>query len=109
MSNLSEPEQVLKALCLVGIALLALAKIWAGVTGDLAATMANAGKDPWGLVALIALYSGMTAFLIVLFRIEPDRRIALTVLAATPLVGNIALAAWLVIRGSALLKPRTAD
>ncbi|MCU0884170.1 MAG: hypothetical protein MUC44_04355 [Beijerinckiaceae bacterium] len=57
-------------------------------------------------MALIALYSGMAAFLIVVFRLEPDRRIALGVLAATPLVGNIALAGWLVWRGLALISRR---
>ena len=93
-----------KTLCLIGIALLAAAKLWAGITGDLAATMAAAGSDPWGIVALIALYSGMAAFMIVLFRLEPDRRIALGVLAATPLVGNMALAGWLAFRGLALMK-----
>jgi hypothetical protein len=95
-----------RALCIAGIALLALAKVWAGITGDLAATMADAGKDPWGIVALIALYSGMAAFLIVVFRLEPDRRIAFGVLAATPLVGNIALAGWLVWRGLGLISRR---
>jgi hypothetical protein len=97
---------VAKTLCLIGIALLAAAKVWAGITGDLAATMAAAGKDPWGIVALVALYSGMIGFLIVLFRLEPDRRIALGVLAATPIVGNIALAAWLAFRGLGLIKVR---
>jgi hypothetical protein len=95
-----------RAACIAGIALLALAKVWAGITGDLAATMADAGKDPWGIVALIALYSGMAAFLIVVFRLEPDRRIAFGVLAATPLVGNIALAGWLVWRGLGLISRR---
>jgi len=95
-----------RALCIVGIVLLALAKVWAGITGDLAATMADAGKAPWGIVALIALYSGMAAFLIVVFRLEPDRRIAFGVLAATPLVGNIALAGWLVWRGLGLISRR---
>lgn len=93
-----------KTLCVIGIGLLAMAKAWAGVTGDLAATMAAAGNDPWGIVALIALYSGMAAFLLVVFRLEPDRRIALGVLAATPLVGNIALAGWLVFRGLDLIR-----
>jgi hypothetical protein len=97
------------ALCLIGIAALALAKIWAGITGDLAATMAAVGNDPWGIVALIALYGGMAAFLIVLFRLEPDRRIAFGVLAATPLVGNIALAGWLAFRGLGLIRNREAD
>lgn len=95
-----------RALCIGGIVVLALAKVWAGITGDLAATMADAGKDPWGIVALIALYSGMAAFLIVVFRVEPDRRIAFGVLAATPLVGNIALAGWLVWRGIGLISRR---
>ncbi len=95
-----------KNLCLAGIVLLAVAKVWAGFTGDLAATMADAGKDPWGIVALVALYAGMAAFLIVLFRLEPDRRIAFGVLAATPLVGNIALAGWLAFRGLGLIRSR---
>jgi hypothetical protein len=99
---------VLKTLCLIGIVLLAFAKLWAGITGDLAATMATAGDDPWGVVALIALYSGMAAFLIVLFKLEPDRRIALGVLAATPLIGNIALAGWLAFRGLDLIRDRIA-
>ncbi len=93
-----------RSLCLIGIVLLAIVKIWAGITGDLAATMADAGKDPWGIVALIALYSGMAAFMMVVFRLEPDRRIAFGVLAATPLVGNMALAGWLAFRGLALMK-----
>ncbi len=97
---------MIKTLCLAGVALLAAAKGWAGLTGDLAATMAAAGQDPWGVVALIALYSGMAGALIVLFRIEPDRRIAFGVLAATPLVGNIALAGWLAWRGLHLLAKR---
>jgi hypothetical protein len=48
----------------------------------------------------------MAAFLIVVFRLEPDRRIAFGVLAATPLVGNIALAGWLVWRGLGLISRR---
>lgn len=99
---------MLKTLCLIGIVLLAAAKLWAGITGDLAATMAAAGDDPWGIVALVALYSGMAGFLIVLFRVEPDRRIAFGVLAATPLVGNIALAGWLAFRGLGLIRRQIA-
>ncbi len=96
-----------RVLCLAGMALLACAKIWAGFTGDLAATIADAGNDPWGIVALIALYSGMAGFLIVMFQLEPDRRIAFGVLAATPLIGNIALAGWLVLRGLDLIRDQT--
>ncbi len=96
-----------KTLCLIGIALLAAAKVWAGMTGDLAATLAEAGNDPWGVVALIALYGGMAGVLMVIFRIEPDRRIALGVLAAAPLVGNIALAGWFAFRGLGLIRDRT--
>ncbi|MCX7339702.1 MAG: hypothetical protein NT037_04130 [Hyphomicrobiales bacterium] len=97
---------MLRTVCLGGIALLAAAKLWAGITGDLAATMAEAGKDPFGIVALIALYSGMAGFLIVMFRLEPDRRIAFGVLAATPLVGNMAPALWLALRGLDLIRSR---
>jgi hypothetical protein len=98
---------VLKWLCLAGAALLAATKLWAGITGDLAATMADAGKDPWGIVALIALYAGMVAFALVMLRLETDRRIALGVLAAAPLVGNMAFAVWLAWRGLDLIRART--
>jgi hypothetical protein len=94
----------LKALCLAGVALLVAAKAWAGLSGDLAATMASAGDDPWGIVSLIMLYSGLAAFLIVLIRFEPDRRVAFGVIALTPLVGNAALALWLAVRGFELLR-----
>ena len=79
------------------------------MTGDLAATMANAGNNPWGIVALIALYAGMAGFVLVMLRLEPNRWIALGVICATPLVGNMALAGWLVWRGLDLITSRTAD
>lgn len=98
----------LRILCLLGAAILAGTKIWAGLTGDLAATMAAAGDDPWGVVALIALYAGLVAALLVMLRLEPNRRIALIVIAATPLVGNMALALWLAARGLDLVRSRRA-
>ncbi len=100
-------EAAFRALCIAGIAALAAAKIWAGMTGDLAATLAKAGDDPWGLAALASLYLGMFAFAVALIRIEPDRRIAIGVLALTPLVGNMALAGWLAWRGLGLIRART--
>lgn len=97
-----------RVLCLAGATLLAATKVWAGITGDLAATMAEAGKDPWGIVALIALYTGLAAAVLVMIRLEPNARIALGVIAATPLVGNMALALWLALRGLDLIRRRTA-
>jgi hypothetical protein len=99
---------MVRALSIAGIALLAFAKLWAFLTGDLAATMANAGRDPWGIVALIALYLGMFGFIIAMARFEPNRWITLGVIAATPLVGNMALAGWLAFRGHALFRTRRA-
>jgi uncharacterized protein (DUF983 family) len=99
---------MVKTLSIAGIALLASAKLWAFLTGDLAATMAKAGDDPWGIVALIALYLGMFGFIIVMARFEPNRWITLAVIAATPLVGNMALAGWLAFRGQALFTTRRA-
>ncbi|MCX7323368.1 MAG: hypothetical protein NTZ14_02825 [Hyphomicrobiales bacterium] len=97
-----------RILCLLGASTLAATKIWAGLTGDLAATMAAAGADPWGVVALIALYAGLAAALLVMLRLEPDRRIALLVIVATPLVGNMAPALWLAFRGLDLIRSRRA-
>ena len=94
---------MMKAACIAGAALLLAAKAWAGLTGDLDATMANAGNDPWGIVALIALYLGMLGFGVAMVRFEPNRWIMLGVLSAAPLVGNAAFAGWLAWRGLSLM------
>jgi hypothetical protein len=93
-----------RAACLVGASLLLVSKLWAGLTGDLAATMASAGDDPWGIVSLVMLYAGLAGFALVLWRLEPDRRIAALVLAMTPLIGNAAPALWLAWRGGAAFR-----
>lgn len=99
---------MLRALCIAGAFALAAAKLHAAVNGDLAATMADAGKDPWGVVALIALYLGMMGFIIVMLRLEQNRWVALGVIAATPLIGNMALAGWMAWRGlDAINRSRT--
>jgi hypothetical protein len=96
----------LRVAVLCGVAALAASKIHAGITTDLAATLATAGDNPWGLVGLGSLWLGFIAFGIVLWRFEPNRRIALTALALTPAFGNLVLAGWMAWRGLALLRPR---
>lgn len=96
----------LRIAALAGAALLAGVKLWAGVTGDLAATIAGAGDDPWGVVALIQLYTGLAALGLIVWWHEPDRRVALIVLAGMPLVGNISVALWLAWAGLAQLARR---
>ncbi len=92
-------------LALFGGALaLAGAKLWAGVTGDLAATIAGAGDDPWGIVSLIMLYAGLAAMAGLVLLMEPSRRIAAGVILAMPLVGNLAPALWLAWRGPGWLR-----
>jgi hypothetical protein len=103
------PATALTRLALaLGAALLAAAKLWAGVTGDLAATMAKAGDDPWGLVSLAVLYGGLIMTAGLIWLIEPRRGISLGVIAALPLVGNMAAALWLVWRGLDLISRRSA-
>lgn len=94
-----------RALCLCGAALLAAAKLWAGLTGDLAATLAKAGDDPWGIAWLVMLYGGLAALAGIVWRLETDRRIAALVIIGMPLVGSMAPALWLGVRGLALLSP----
>jgi hypothetical protein len=92
----------------IGAALLAGAKLWAGLTGDLAATMATAGDDAWGIVSLVALYAGLAAMAGLVLMLEPRRGVAVGVILAMPLVGNLAPALWFVWRGLAIINSRTA-
>lgn len=94
-----------RALCIAGAMLLAAVKLWAGATGDLAATMAKAGDDPWGIAALVMLYGGLAALAGIVWRLETDRRIAALVLIGMPLVGSMAPALWLAVRGLPLISP----
>lgn len=94
-----------RALCLGGAALLAAAKLWAGFAGDLAATLAKAGDDPWGIAWLVMLYGGLAALAGIVWRLEPDRRIAALVLVGMPLVGSMSPALWLAVRGLRLISP----
>ncbi len=87
---------------LAGVALLIGAKLWAGATGDLAATVAAAGDDPWGVVALLQLCSGPLVLGWLLWRWEPDRRIATLVVLMMPAIGSAAPALWLALRGGSL-------
>jgi hypothetical protein len=103
------PAAALTRLALaLGAALLAGAKLWAGLTGDLAATMAKAGDDAWGLASLAVLYSGLIVTAGLIWLLEPRRGISLGVIAALPLVGNMAAALWLVWRGLDLISRRAA-
>jgi hypothetical protein len=88
--------------CLAGAALLLAAKLWAGATGDLSATMATAGDDAWGVVALLQLYAGLIALGGLVWHWEPDRRIAVAVLVLMPAIGSAAPALWLALRGGSL-------
>jgi hypothetical protein len=91
-----------------GAALLAATKLWAGVTGDLAATMATAGDDAWGVASLVMLYSGLAVMAGLVLTLEPRRPIALGVIVAMPLIGNMAPALWLAWRGLPLISSRAA-
>ncbi len=94
----------IRAACLLGAAALLATKLWAGLAGDLAATMAAAGSNPWDWPAVAQLYLGMAAFALVLWRLEPDRRIAAVALIALPFIGNAAFAIWLALRSATALR-----
>jgi hypothetical protein len=97
---------MLRAACVVGALALLASKLWAGATGDLAATMAGAGDNPWGIVALVQLYGGLAIAGALVWAFEPERRIAALVIALIPPIGAAAPALWLAWRGLALIRPR---
>ncbi|MFY8038871.1 MAG: hypothetical protein ACOVN4_04300 [Bosea sp. (in: a-proteobacteria)] len=96
---------MLKLICALGFALLAGSIIWAFGRAPFWPAVAEITANPWGVVTLIDLYLGFLIFGIVLWRFEPQRALAIGLIAAMPILGNVVPLAWLVWRGLDRLHP----
>ncbi len=97
---------MLKIICALGFALLTAAIVWAFNLAPFWASVSQMVANPWGVVTLVDLYLGFLVFAIVVARFEPNRAIALFVIAAMPFLGNVVSLAWLGLRGLDLIRPR---
>ncbi len=55
-------------------------------------------SDPWGVVTLVDLYAGFAVVSVIIALAEPRRAVAAAVILATPFLGSLVPAAWLVAR-----------
>lgn len=96
---------MLKVICALGFALLSGSIIWAFGRAPFWPAVSEIVANPWGIVTLVDLYLGFLIFGIVIARFEPNRALAVGMMAAMPFLGNVVPLAWLAWRGLDLVKP----
>jgi hypothetical protein len=99
---------MLKIICALGFLLLSGSILWAFGAAPFWPSVAAITANPWGVVTLIDLYLGFLIFSIVIARFEPNRGLAVGMIAAIPFLGNVVPLAWLAWRGLDLVKLRQA-
>lgn len=78
--------------------------VWAILVGDFSAAGDFLLRTPWGIVAMVDLYLGFLISAIVIFLVEPDKRVALIWILPIFVLGNVVTAFWLALRGLASLR-----
>ncbi|WP_018699978.1 hypothetical protein [Amorphus coralli] len=71
---------------------------WAAYEAPFLASFGAIISDPWGIVALADLYLGFVLFGLVIALTEPSRPVAVLLIAALFVLGNVVAAIWLVVR-----------
>lgn len=93
---------VLAALVLVA------AIVWAtGNGGSIFAATSRVVAEPWGLVMLVDLYAGFLAAA-ALFVLFERKAVAVGLVVALMVLGNVVTLVWLALRGWTLLRSRAA-
>jgi hypothetical protein len=82
-----------------GLVLLGLI-VWAAMTAgqSLAEAVSWLTSGPWGVVALVDLYLGFFFIGVLIWLLEPDKRIALAFILPLPVLGNVWAAPWMALR-----------
>ena len=86
------------------IALIAVAIVLTGLIisamgqANLLESFAPIAADPWGLVSLIDLYAGFLAAAVLVWLLEPDKRLRWLVIVPLFVLGNPILLIWLALR-----------
>lgn len=95
---------MLRLLPLAAAAVLAAAIAHALASASFAASFAAITADPWGIVTLVDLYAALLLVALLVWQLEADRRVALAVILASPVLGSLAPALWLALRLPALAR-----
>jgi hypothetical protein len=91
---------LLRLLSAAGGLLLAGLIVWAMMTAgqSLSEAIAWLVSGPWGVVTLADLYLGFALLAVLIWMLEPDKRIALLFILPLPLLGNVWAAVWIALR-----------
>lgn len=99
---------MLRLACILGFAALTFAILWAFGQAPFWPSVTEIMRNPWGVVTVLDLYLGFLIAAIVIARFEPRRPLAIGLIAAMPVLGNVVPLAWLAWRGLGLVQPNRA-
>ncbi|MGJ3230919.1 MAG: hypothetical protein ACFE0P_03900 [Oceanicaulis sp.] len=91
---------LVRILSALGGLILLIAIIWAILTAgqSLGEAIAWLVSEPWGVVSLIDLYLSFFFVAVLIWVLEPDKRIALAFILPLPVLGHVWSAVWMVWR-----------
>jgi hypothetical protein len=96
----------LRIALLAAAAILSGAIFWASQAAPFFAGFSTVLANPWGVVTLIDLYAGFLFAGALIWLIEPDKRLAATLILITLVLGNVVPLVWLAARGLRCLDRR---
>ena len=88
----------MRALLVVFAVALGILIGWAAYEAPFLASFSAILSDPWGVVALADLYLGFVLFGLVIALTERSRPVAVVLVAALLVLGNVVAALWIVVR-----------
>ncbi|MGL4729563.1 MAG: hypothetical protein ACRCWO_12485 [Bosea sp. (in: a-proteobacteria)] len=94
---------LLRAALLATAAILSGAIVWASYAAPFFAGFSVVLANPWGVVSLIDLYAGFFFAGVLIWFIEPNKRLAATLILITLVLGNVVPLIWLAARGLRLV------
>ncbi|MEJ1157018.1 hypothetical protein [Prosthecomicrobium sp. N25] len=89
---------IVRVLYLAAAAAFAALILWAAGAASFSESFARITADPWGLVTLADLYAGFAVSALVIAMAEERRWVAVLLVAAMMVLGNIVTMAWLAWR-----------
>ncbi len=91
-----------------GLVLLALI-VWAMLTAgqSLSEAVAWLVSEPWGVVSLVDLYLGFFLIAVLIWVLEPNKKIALAFILPLPVLGNVWAAVWVAWRLAKAVRRRS--
>jgi hypothetical protein len=97
---------LLRTTLVAAAAILSGAILWASYSAPFFAGFSTVLANPWGVVSLIDLYAGFLFASVAIWLVEPNKRLAATLILITLVLGNVVPLIWLATRGLRLVVTR---